>query len=38
VIDAWADAGLPLIRLDGTRDVDAIATELVAEVGRIERG
>ena len=38
VIDAWANTGLPLIRLDGTRDVDAIATELVAEVARIERG
>ncbi len=36
VIDAWADADLPLIRLDGTRDVDAIAGELDAEVARIE--
>ena len=25
VIEAWAGASLPLIRLDGTRDVDAIA-------------
>jgi adenylate kinase family enzyme len=36
VIEAWAGAGLPLIRLDGTRDVDVIATELLAEVARLE--
>jgi adenylate kinase len=36
VIEAWAAAGLPLIRLDGTRDVDAIASELLDEVARIE--
>ncbi len=36
VIEAWAAADLPLIRLDGTRDVDAIATELLDEVARLE--
>ena len=36
VIEAWARAGLPLIRLDGTRDVDAIASELLDEVARLE--
>ena len=38
VIDAWAATGLPLIRLDGTRDVDAIAEELLAAVADLERG
>ena len=38
VIDAWARAELPLIRLDGTRDVDAIAGELLDEVARLEGG
>ena len=38
VIEAWEQAALPIIRLDGTRDVDAIATELLTEVARIERG
>ena len=36
VIDAWDRAELPLIRLDGTRDVDAIADDLLAEVTRLE--
>ena len=38
VIEAWEQAALPIIRLDGTRDVNAIATELLTEVARIERG
>ena len=38
VIEAWARADLPLIRLDGTRDVDAIAIELLDEVARLEGG
>jgi len=38
VIEAWAQAGLPLIRLDGTRDVDTIAQELLGEVARLDRG
>jgi len=38
VIDAWERAGLPLIKLDGTRDVDAIARNLLAEVARLEAG
>ena len=38
VIAAWARADLPLIRLDGTRDVDAIASELLDEVARLDRG
>ena len=38
VIDAWARADLPFIRLDGTRDVDAIAAELLDEVARLEAG
>jgi len=38
VIEAWARAGLPLIRLDGTRDVDAIAGELLDEVARLDGG
>ncbi|HYH92040.1 MAG TPA: nucleoside monophosphate kinase [Candidatus Saccharimonadales bacterium] len=38
VIDAWERAGLPLIKLDGTRDVDAIARDLLAEVARLEAG
>jgi adenylate kinase len=38
VIEAWGRAGLPLIRLDGTRDVDVIAAELLAEVARLEGG
>jgi adenylate kinase len=32
VIDRWVRADLPLIRLDGTRDVDAIAGELLDQV------
>ena len=36
VIEAWADAGLPLVRLDGTRDVDAIAKELLDSVAGLE--
>jgi len=36
VIDAWERAGLPLVRLDGTRDVDAIADDLLAEVTRLK--
>ena len=38
VIEAWARAGLPLVRLDGTRDVDAIASELLDEVARLAGG
>ena len=38
VIEAWGRAGLPLIRLDGTRDVGAIAEELLGEVTRLDRG
>ena len=36
IIDAWARADLPLVRLDGTRDVDEIASELL-EFGRAPR-
>jgi adenylate kinase family enzyme len=36
VIDAWGRADLPLIRLDGTRDVDAISNELLDEVARLD--
>jgi adenylate kinase len=36
VIEAWGRADLPLIRLDGTRDVDVISDELLAEVARLE--
>ena len=36
VIDAWTRADLPFIRLDGTRDVDVIARELLDEVARLE--
>ena len=36
VIDAWTRAELPFIRLDGTRDVDVIARELLDEVARLE--
>ena len=32
VIESWVRAGLPLVRLDGTRDVHAIAGELLDEV------
>jgi adenylate kinase family enzyme len=38
VIEAWIGAGLPLIRLDGTRDVEAIAGELANEVARLRGG
>jgi adenylate kinase len=38
VIEAWAREGLPLIRLDGTRDVDAIAAELLDEVALLAGG
>lgn len=34
IIDAWTDAGLPLIRLDGAADASAIAGTLLAEVAR----
>jgi adenylate kinase len=36
VIEAWEAAGLPLIRLDGTRDVEAIGRDLLAAVGQLE--
>jgi adenylate kinase len=38
VIDRWVRAELPLIRLDGTRDVDAIAGELLDEVAGLGGG
>jgi len=38
IIDAWARADLPLLRLDGTRDVDEIAQELLDAVALLERG
>ena len=38
IVDAWASAGLPLIRLDGTADVDAIARDLNDQMARLDGG
>jgi adenylate kinase len=38
LIDAWSRAGLPLVRLDGTRDAPEIAAQLLEEVDGIEAG
>ena len=38
IVDAWASSGLPLIRLDGTADVDAIARDLNDQMARLDGG
>jgi hypothetical protein len=38
LIDEWEAAGLPLIRLDGTHDEDALAHELVVGLDGLEAG
>jgi adenylate kinase len=35
LVDAWAEAGLPMIRLDGTLPADTIAAELMAVLQRL---
>jgi adenylate kinase len=37
LIDAWADVGLPVLRLDGTRDVDELTRELLTRLGGLPR-
>ncbi len=36
IVEAWTSRGLPLIRLDGTADVDSIARDLEGQMARLD--